>query len=639
MKRVEHLGAWRRVVILFALLLTALPAQFLWSSAASAATGYVQGTMAMARNVDGRIEIFGTDSTGGVWHRWQDSAGSGTWTPWVQFDGPRMTSLAAEANADGRIELFGLDAGGAIYHRWQWSGGWSPWYSMDGTLVSLAVARNSDGRLELFGTNAAQDVWHRVQVVPGTPSASQFGQWSKFDGFLSTVAAEANADGRLALIGTNSAGQIWQRRQAQPGDWSGTIWAPVDGQLSSIALARGPKGRLELGGSTSDDLVIHRTQASRNSTTWNGWEQFTGTLRSVAMEANSDDSLVVAGVKANGEVVEQHQVRGGWSGWQSLSGPLWVPPAVDTHWLASDTDVPGDRNEHVLIDVPLSLRAGETRRVMGELWAMLKYNVNSSIDDSVAVRCVDSAGIQPAGSITEWAETSLLPGKVDQLRPAMVFTAPATGVYHCRLLASTSDSDVMTAFAGWTTLKVTTSDDMGAHQWIHMECDSEGKLPTCVYLGDGMAPRTFRLFDQGVTPRQPVVVADNVTEVSAYANVEVTTCGHTASCAGYEFDYSSSTVVSHVEVVQLDRQGFICQVTSSPDQTDIIGIIPHHYNIVHRFDHVPVSAACGRSVYVRVVLTWVAGNPVKIDGTRPDPAGTQVNTGAFLFNSAVAPMS
>ncbi|MBO0654465.1 hypothetical protein J1792_17255 [Streptomyces triculaminicus] len=88
----------------------------------------------MARNADGRLEIFGTNSAGNIYHRWQTAIG-GPWSAWEQFDGA-LSQVAAETNADGRIELFGVNGGGYPYHRWQTriGGPWSGWEQFDGLL-------------------------------------------------------------------------------------------------------------------------------------------------------------------------------------------------------------------------------------------------------------------------------------------------------------------------------------------------------------------------------------------------------------------------------------------------------------------------------------------------------------------------
>ncbi|EMF01335.1 hypothetical protein J7W19_31150 [Streptomyces mobaraensis NBRC 13819 = DSM 40847] len=98
-----------------------------------ASDGY-GSSIAAARNADGRLELFGTDSTGGVWHRRQVSPGAG-WTGWEKFDGS-LTQVAAQTNADGRVELFGVDRTGGVWHRWQTyaGGGWTGWDKFDGAL-------------------------------------------------------------------------------------------------------------------------------------------------------------------------------------------------------------------------------------------------------------------------------------------------------------------------------------------------------------------------------------------------------------------------------------------------------------------------------------------------------------------------
>ncbi|MGK5640666.1 hypothetical protein ACSNOK_20475 [Streptomyces sp. URMC 126] len=60
-----------------------------------------------------------------MWHRRQLSSG-GVWSGWAKFDGA-LHRVAAQTNADGRVELFGVDGGGAVFHCSQTSpgGNWS----------------------------------------------------------------------------------------------------------------------------------------------------------------------------------------------------------------------------------------------------------------------------------------------------------------------------------------------------------------------------------------------------------------------------------------------------------------------------------------------------------------------------------
>jgi metallophosphoesterase (TIGR03767 family) len=90
----------------------------------------------MARNLDGRLVIFGTNPDRQLFQRFETAPGSGTWQPWALLPTPlggatlRMTYVAAERNGAGRIELFAVDTTGMLYHAKQSgpnSAVWSPW--------------------------------------------------------------------------------------------------------------------------------------------------------------------------------------------------------------------------------------------------------------------------------------------------------------------------------------------------------------------------------------------------------------------------------------------------------------------------------------------------------------------------------
>ena len=194
----------------------------------------------------------------------------------------------------------------------------------------------------------------------------------------------------------------------------------------------------------------------------------------------------------------------------------------------------------------------------------------------------------------------------------------------------------MTVHKSLTWLAVSASDEVGAHWWQNPGCDSEGRLPTCLYLGPGEArARSYLLYDDG-SARSTWTAADNATSASATANLELTTCGHTASCGGRRGDSNGSTVSSHLEVVQLDAAGQPCTVTKSGDLTSFIGNVPHHYSIQYQLPNVPILSTCGsRQFYVRIYLQWVSGNAIKIDGFRNETEPYSY-TNAFIVASFYA---
>ena len=83
-----------------------------------------------------------------------------------------LRSLRAARNADGRIEVFGINAAGNIYHTWQtapnngWNGSWDLLYSPADNLAMLDAVNNADGRIEVFGINAAGNIYHTWQYSP-----------------------------------------------------------------------------------------------------------------------------------------------------------------------------------------------------------------------------------------------------------------------------------------------------------------------------------------------------------------------------------------------------------------------------------------------------------------------------------------
>src|SRR5919197_1243718 len=149
-----------------------------WSGWGSLGGQLEGGIPVVARNADGRLEVFtrvGLMSTGVVWHIWQNPTPATGWSGWGVLGAPpggvAPRFLVAGRNADGRLELFVLGTAGDLWHIWQQpapAGGWSGWDSLGappGTaLISLALGRNADGRLEAVAVATDGALWHTWQV-------------------------------------------------------------------------------------------------------------------------------------------------------------------------------------------------------------------------------------------------------------------------------------------------------------------------------------------------------------------------------------------------------------------------------------------------------------------------------------------
>jgi hypothetical protein len=145
----------------------------------SAAGEVGSNTVAVAQNADGRLEAFGVDKHGTVFHIWQ-TLPSGGWSEWEYLGsgGNQVVQIAVGQNADGRLEVFGITANGIPLHIWQTvpGGGWSEWEGLGGDhqATKMAVGQNHDGRLEVFDISAHGSVFHIWQTVPN-------GGWSEWD--------------------------------------------------------------------------------------------------------------------------------------------------------------------------------------------------------------------------------------------------------------------------------------------------------------------------------------------------------------------------------------------------------------------------------------------------------------------------
>jgi hypothetical protein len=318
-------------------------------------------------------------------------------------------------------------------------------------------------------------------------------------------------------------------------------------------------------------------------------------------------------------------------------------PAPVTKVLNADVVVTTPVHEVVILTQDITVKQGEARRVIAQQTARLSPGVTrAGVDNLVAARCVvppppgspdTGTAVGPSG----YAETGLSPTQTTTLRPTLLFVAEQAGTYQCQLVVQVGDDppgESMIVLAGQTYLTVSSADEVGAQWWHNPPCDSPGTFPTCTYLGDpGGQTSTYVFYTDG-SPQAPWTAAEGATLASATANVEVTTCRHTASCNGRRAEGEGTNVSSRLEVIQLNAAGRTCNVTTSLTQGDFVSYVPHHYNIPYELDNIPILPACGsRQFIVRVLVTWVSGNPLKIDsGGLPT-----VYTGAFIVNSAFSP--
>ena len=314
-------------------------------------------------------------------------------------------------------------------------------------------------------------------------------------------------------------------------------------------------------------------------------------------------------------------------------GPALVTYAPPTNVVVFPSD-----GEQEIVGTDVALQAGESRRLLGQVRAVLSDPSFRAIDDEVGVRCLDAtrAPSPPAA----WSSSNLLPGNGETLTASLLFTAPSAGVYHCQLVAlEDAEGQAMTVQSGDSWLKISAAAETGAQSWSNPPCDSVGDSlgsSRCLYLGPGQPDQATDLLDESGVPW---TAADNATTAEATANVELTTCGSPWSCGGrkydgWKYDAPGTTVTSYLEVTQLTAAGDVCSTTKAEPRIDFVKVGPHHYNIPYNLPTITILNTCGsRNFQLHVHMAWGSGNTVKIDGARPDDDGGEVQTEGFIVNS------
>ncbi len=291
-------------------------------------------SIAVGRDQDGRLEVFGVNTAGALFRRAQTAAGANTWSAWTQSVAPGWYSVAAQTAGDGRVTMAGLRRSAQdVWRRSQVAPnaiGWSVWRQFDGPLTSAALAQETDGRLVAFGINGSGQVFHRHTAS----GADNWFSWSVFDGLpgaavARSVTADTNANGLVEVFVLSSTGQIWHRWQTAPAATTFTPWVQLDGSQASIAVARNRDGALQLFGVNGSGQVFAR-RAAPGTNNWFSWSELdrpapVGTLRSLAAETNADGRVELFGVNTAGQIWHRWQTTAGsdsYSAWIQLDGLL-----------------------------------------------------------------------------------------------------------------------------------------------------------------------------------------------------------------------------------------------------------------------------------------------------------------------------
>ncbi len=267
-----------------------------WSPYSSLSGDIASDTdLAIAMNNDGRLQVFVVGTNNQLYFKTQSTPNSDTWsTAWTSLGGgvKADTSPAVARNSDGRLQVFVIGTNNQLYYKTQSapnSNTWSTaWTSLGGGIIadtSPAVTRNNDGRLQVFIVGTNNQLQYRAQTAAGSSTWSQ--TWTSLGGGLranTDPIGIANNDGRLQVfvVGTNN--QLYYKTQSAPNSntWS-TTWTSLGGGVkadTSAAVARNNDGRLQVFGVGNNNALFYKTQTAAGSNTWStSWTSLGGGLR------------------------------------------------------------------------------------------------------------------------------------------------------------------------------------------------------------------------------------------------------------------------------------------------------------------------------------------------------------------------
>jgi len=198
-----------------------------------------------AQGKDGRLQVFGGNRQGQVWHASQQVKGVDTWFPFdrLVFASP-LRDVVAERNGNDLIEVFALTYDGRIMHTWQTSpiaDTYNPWVQLDGPSASVVIdtlvaGRNNSGLLTLYAVDTTGKLYLRNQVLGTnawlawkTPIANEAAPPAKFTGKIGSLAAETNINGTIELFAVDNAGILWHTIQIHTDEDNYTPWESFAG--------------------------------------------------------------------------------------------------------------------------------------------------------------------------------------------------------------------------------------------------------------------------------------------------------------------------------------------------------------------------------------------------------------------------
>ena len=255
-------------------------------------------TIAVGRNFDGRLELFYAGAGHANLYHWQIEPADSTdpqaklnfWSGETAFVGNRAKQIAVANNVDGRLEIFYVGSNNDLFHNWQTQ---TPDFHNQATLNTWAgevrfaknsadqvtVGTNSDGRLEIFYVGLNNELFHNWQNQP--PDVTKPGTLNSWHGEIrfaknsaKQIAAVTNSMSEIEIFYKGADDHLFRNAQKMPSNsndpstlnsWIGEEGI-LKGNIRQVSVAPDAAQHLEIIYSSSSSDLFHMPQRSTKGT-------------------------------------------------------------------------------------------------------------------------------------------------------------------------------------------------------------------------------------------------------------------------------------------------------------------------------------------------------------------------------------
>lgn len=333
-----------------------------WSSLGTPPNTYLT-TVAVGRNQNGTLEVFGGGADGNLWHDYQKSAGANipsNWSGWSSLSMPSGVDFVNEqpalgydvgtgATLSGSQEVFIPGSDGNLWHLWQTAPNsvWSSWTSMGApsgeTFVQgqPAAINDTDGHLDVFLVSSDGKPYEASQASAGSES---WGSWLTPSGSIPAgvnfldepLSIGSNQDKHLDVVIVGSNQTMWDNYEASGAyqGWTslgGTFAASVPPPAAAVShIGYNQDGAMTLYMVGTDGNLWNNFQPSPSGS-WSGWTDqhkpnVTGPLGQVTVgeNANGTEELFVSASDGGIWLLPQASINAGFGSWVQLGNPVGV---------------------------------------------------------------------------------------------------------------------------------------------------------------------------------------------------------------------------------------------------------------------------------------------------------------------------